>query len=187
MKIILLFSIIGLIFSNNFKINQDIKHSYIDNQIEISISKYKKDYNIYKKKNYWKNEHKNVIIKKVNKYLNSTMENKGKFIVEYSISKGVDPYLTTAVMLQETGCYWTCSYLTRVCNNVGGNKGGPSCNGGSYKRFDTIEEGMKFAIDKLAGYYKKGLTTAKEINPRYAEDKTWYVKVNNYIKKMKNS
>ena len=46
---------------------------------------------------------------------------------------------------------------------------------------------MKFAIDKLAGYYKKGLTTAKEINPRYAEDKTWYVKVNNYIKKMKNS
>ena len=115
------------------------------------------------------------------------MENKGKFIVEYSISKGVDPYLTTAVMLQETGCYWTCSYLTRVCNNVGGNKGGPSCNGGSYKRFDTIEEGMKFAIDKLAGYYKKGLTTAKEINPRYAEDKTWYVKVNNYIKKMKNS
>ena len=187
MKIILLFSIIGLIFSNNFKINQDIKHSYIENQIEISISKDKKDYNIYKKKNYWKNEHKNVIIKKVNKYLNSTMENKGKFIVEYSISKGVDPYLTTAVMLQETGCYWTCSYLTRVCNNVGGNKGGPSCNGGSYKRFDTIEEGMKFAIDKLAGYYKKGLTTAKEINPRYAEDKTWYVKVNNYIKKMKNS
>ena len=30
----------------------------------------------------------------------------------------MNPYLATGVMLQETGCQWTCSYLTRVCNNV---------------------------------------------------------------------
>ena len=97
----------------------------------------------------------------------------------------MDPYLATAVMLQETGCRWTCSSLTRNCYNVGGNKGKPSCNGGSYRKFSSIDEGIKFAIDKLNSYYKKGLTTPEEINPRYASDKTWYKKVNNYIKLLK--
>ena len=97
----------------------------------------------------------------------------------------MDPYLATGVMLQETGCYWTCSYLTRVCNNVGGNKGGPSCNGGSYRRFDTIEEGIKFAINKLNSYYSKGKTTTYEIGPYYASDPKWPTRVNNYINKLK--
>ncbi len=97
----------------------------------------------------------------------------------------MDPYLATAVMLQETGCQWTCSKLTRTCNNVGGNKGKPSCNGGSYRKFDTIEDGIKFAINKLNSYYSKGKTTPKQINPHYAEDKTWYKKVENYMKKLK--
>ena len=97
----------------------------------------------------------------------------------------MDPYLAAGVMLQETGCYWRCSYLTRVCNNVGGNKGKPGCNGGSYRRFDTIEEGIKFAINKLNSYYKKGLTKTEQIGPKYASDPKWPQRVNNYIKKLK--
>ena len=98
----------------------------------------------------------------------------------------MDPYLATAVMLQETGCYWTCSYLTRVCNNVGGQKGSPSCNGGSYRRVDTLEEGLKFTINKLNSYYQNGKTTPREINPYYATDKTWYQKVERYMDKLQS-
>lgn len=166
-----------------------LSNELFDSQIQISINniiKEKKEYQVYLKKNYFNGESKKTIAKKLNKYLNSSLKNKGDFIVEYSLKVGMDPYLATAVMLQETGCYWNCSTLTKKCNNVGGNKGTPSCNGGSYKRFSTLNDGIKFSIDKLNYYYnKKGLKTAKQINKYYAADKTWYVKVNRYIKKLK--
>ena len=122
---------------------------------------------------------------KINRSLNSTISGKGYLIASHSLEMGVDPYMATAIMLHETGCTWTCSKLARTCNNVAGNKGKPGCNGGSYRKFDTIEEGIKFAINKLNSYYKKGYTTPKEINPYYATDKTWYKKVENYMKKLK--
>lgn len=140
----------------------------------------------YIEKNYYNGELIEDIINKINKVLSSTLTGKGEFIVRYSIEKNVDPYLTSAVILHETGCQWTCSYLARVCNNYGGNKGGPSCNGGSYRRFDTAEEGLKFAIDKLSRYYNSGLTTPEEIGPKYAMSDAWPLKVNKYINKLKN-
>ena len=183
MKLLLFIS-----FFNLFNSKPIINYNYLDSSINETfnyISEEKKEHDEYIKKNYYNGEHKDTIAKKLNKYLNSTLKGKGLFITEYSISVGMDPYLATAVMLQETGCRWTCSSLTRNCYNVGGNKGKPSCNGGSYRRFSSIDEGIKFAIDKLNSYYKKGLTTPEEINPRYASDKTWYKKVNNYIKLLK--
>ena len=180
--VILFFNI--LIKDNNIEVSYD----YLDAQIQISLDYFEdeyKEYQVYLSKQYFKGEHKDVIIKKINRYLHSNLKNKGEFIVTYSLEKGVDPYLVTAVILQETGCYWNCSKLARTCNNYGGNKGKPACNGGSYRKFATQEEGLKFAINKLAKYYKKGLTTPEKINPKYATDKTWYNKVNNYIKKLK--
>lgn len=169
-----------------------INHDYLDNQIQISIKNFEGEYKEYQKylkeeekKHSFNGESSKIIAKKLNKYLHSTLKGKGKFITEYSISVGLDPYLAASVMLQETGCYWTCSYLTRVCNNVGGNKGKPSCNGGSYRKFSTLEDGIKFAINKLNRYYKKGYKTPKEINPFYATDKTWHKKVQRYYDKLK--
>lgn len=183
---LLLFLLIGMLLKPQKKeiiINKDIS----SNIVAMQISEFEIRHESYIEKNYWENEHKDLIAKKLNKYLGSTLKGKGEYIASYSISVGMDPYLATAVILQETGCYWTCSYLTRVCNNVGGNKGNPGCNGGSYRKFDNIETGIKFSINKLNSYYQKGLTTAKEINPKYAQDKTWYKKVNNYIEKLKNA
>lgn len=170
----------------NQNINKDYK--YIDTMVNENIVIFKENYDEYQKylkENYYKGESKEQIAKKLNKYLNSTLKNKGKYIVDYSLKVNIDPYLVTAVMLQETGCRWTCSYLTRVCNNVGGNKGKPGCNGGSYRKFDSINEGITFAVDKLNSYYKKGYKTPEEINPFYASDKTWYKKINNYINLLK--
>ena len=63
------------------------------------------------------------LIQTINNSLNSTISNKGDLIASYSLEKGVDPYMATAIMLHETGCKWGCSRLVRECNNVGGQKG----------------------------------------------------------------
>ena len=162
----------------------EINYNYMDLSIDISINNFKTEYESY---NSYEDESVEKIAKKLNKYLNSTLKNKGEFIAKYSIKKGVDPYLATVVILQETGCQWTCSKLVRKCNNVGGNKGKPSCNGGSYRKFNTIEDGIKFAINNLSKYYKKGFNTPEKIGPKYASDKKWAKRVNNYIKKLKRN
>ena len=120
---------------------------------------------------------------KLNKSLNSTISGKGYLIASYSLEKGVDPYMATAIMLHETGCKWGCSYLTRECNNVGGQKGS-GC--GSYSYFPTLDEGIKAFIDNLyRNYISYGLTTPDAINPKYAEDTRWASKVNKYIETIK--
>lgn len=189
--------ILGL-FTSLFSSNEEVilNHSYLDTQIQMSVDNFESEVNEYKdylkeleykRTHFFKGESSEVIAKKIDKFMHSTLKGKGKFITEYSLSIGLDPYLAASVMLQETGCYWTCSRLTRSCNNVGGNKGKPGCNGGSYRKFDTLEEGMKFAMKKLNSYYKKGYTTAAQINPFYATDKTWHEKVQRYYNRIKKT
>ena len=97
---------------------------------------------------------------KLNRSLESVLANQGSFIASYSLEKGVDPYLATAIMLHETGCSYKCSSLVTYCNNVGGMKGSPGCGGGSYRSFATLEDGIRAFIDNLANnYYAAGLTT----------------------------
>ncbi len=126
------------------------------------------------------------LIAKINKSLTSDLEGKGELFVTYSLEKGVDPYLAVAISLHETGCKWGCSRLVKQCNNVGGQVGKPSCNGGSYRSYETLDEGIKGFIDNLArNYINMGLTTPEEINPKYAADKSWATKVNKYIEEIK--
>ena len=116
---------------------------------------------------------------KLNKSLNSTIAGKGDLIASYSLEKGVDPYMAEAIILQETGCKWDCSYLVKSCNNVGGQKGS-GCGGYSY--FPSLDEGIKAFIDNLYNnYVSLGLTTPEQINPKYAESTLWAVNVNSYI------
>lgn len=123
----------------------------------------------------------------LNRSLSSTLANQGDLIASYSIERGVDPYLATAIMLHETGCNYKCSSLVTYCNNVGGMKGSPSCGGGDYLAFSTIEEGIKAFIDNLSNnYYAVGLTTPELMNSRYAASTTWATKVNAYILSIKS-
>ena len=119
----------------------------------------------------------------LNKSLNSTISDKGYLIASHSIELGVDPYMATAIILQETGCKWDCSYLVKSCNNVGGQKG-QGC--GSYSYFNSLDEGIIAFIDNLYNnYISYGLTTPEQINPKYAEDQSWAYYVNNYIETIK--
>ena len=119
----------------------------------------------------------------LDKSLNSTLSGKGYFIASYALDAGVDPYLATAIILEETGCKWECSALVKECNNVGGQVG-YGC--GRYSYFNSLDEGIIAFIDNLANnYINIGLTTPEQINTKYAESSSWAMQVNNYIESIK--
>lgn len=125
---------------------------------------------------------------KLNRNLgNGYISGKGYLIATHCIETGVDPYLAVAIMLHETGCKYNCSALVKACNNVGGQKGTPSRNG-SYKGYQTLDEGIIGFIDNLRNnYYSKGLTTVATIAPRYAQSSAWPTKINSYINQIRAS
>ena len=129
------------------------------------------------------------LAEKLNRNLgNDVVSGKGDIIASECINKGVDPYIATAILLHETGCGSRCSNLARTCYNFGGQKGGPGCNGGSYKQFNSIEEGLSGLIDNLNNnYFSRGLNTVETIGPKYAESDTWVGKINWYVEKIRNS
>lgn len=120
---------------------------------------------------------------KLDKTLTTAMSGKGRLIAGYSLQNGVDPYMATAIILQETGCAFNCSSMVSTCNNVGGQKGS-GC--GAYAAFPTLDDGIKGFIDNLRNnFVSKGLTTPEAIGPRYAESGAWTERVNYYINYIK--
>lgn len=119
---------------------------------------------------------------------NDIVAGKGMYIATECLNNGVDPYVATAILLQETGCKFRCSQLARTCNNFGGQKGAPGCNGGSYKAYNTMEEGLTgFIVNLSRNYYSQGLTTVESIGPKYAESKEWPAKINMYVSQIRSN
>ena len=124
---------------------------------------------------------------KLNKSLNDYMTNTGYFFAKFTKDTGMDPYLAVSIVLLETGCKWKCSSLTTKCNNIGGLKGGESCNGKSYRRYDSLAEGIEGYLNIIyKNYYLEGLTTPELMNPKYAASSQWATKVNKYIEEVKS-
>lgn len=116
------------------------------------------------------------------------VQGKGLYIATECINNGVDPYIATAVLLHETGCSAKCSNLARYCNNFGGQKGSPGCNGGSYKQYNSMEEGLTGFISNLSrNYFALGLTTPETIGPKYAESQDWPRMINWFVNKIRAS
>ena len=124
---------------------------------------------------------------KLNRNLgNGYIAGKGYLIASQCIEKGVDPYVAVAIMLHETGCKHNCSSLVRTCNNVGGQKGAPGCNGGTYKAYATLDEGIIGFINNLyKNYYSKGLNTIESIAPKYAASTAWPGKIRSYVEQIR--
>lgn len=125
---------------------------------------------------------------KLEKNLKSNLKGYGHTFAKYSIEYEVDPYIATSIVLLETGCKWNCSRLVKKCNNIGGMKGKNKCSGSSYAKFETLDSGIEAYFKNLSNnYFKKGLTTTKEINKKYAENPEWYKKVDAYVEEIKSS
>ena len=128
------------------------------------------------------------LVQKLNKNLSSTLTGKGNIFAKRCLELGLDPYLAVAIVLQETGCKWSCSSMVRNCYNVGGMKGSPSCNGTSYQSFSSLDEGIIAFIDNLYyNYYAEGLMEPEQINSKYAESRLWSVNVRRYMQQIKMS
>ena len=162
-------------------IEEEAKEEFVD-----SISELSKENNVTKRVFVYDGMTMSELTEKLNRSLKSTIAGKGDIFASYSLERGVDPYLAVSIMLSETGCNWSCSSLMRRCNNVGGQKGSPSCDGGSYKSYPSLDEGIKGFIDNIAdNYYAYGLTTPEAMNKKYAASDMWAIKVNNYISSVK--
>ena len=173
--------VLSNMFSSVNMIEEEAKEEFVD-----SISELSKEKNVTKRVIVYDGMTMSELTEKLNRSLKSTIAGKGDIFASYSLERGVDPYLAVSIMLLETGCNWSCSSLMRKCNNVGGQKGSPSCDGGSYKSYSSLDEGIKGFIDNIAdNYYAYGLTTPEAMNKKYAASNMWAIKVNNYISSVK--
>lgn len=123
---------------------------------------------------------------KLNRTLHSNLSGQGETFARLSDELGLDPYLSVAIVMLETGCKWECSNLLKTCNNVGGMKGAGGCGGGSYAYFPTLDEGIRAYMTNLQrNYAAYGLTTPEAMGPKYAESPTWAEKVRSYMNEIK--
>ena len=173
--------VLSNMFSSVNMIEEEAKEEFVD-----SISELSKENNVTKRVIVYDGMTMSELTEKLNRSLKSTIAGKGDVFASYSLERGVDPYLAVSIMLLETGCNWSCSSLMRKCNNVGGQKGSPSCDGGSYKSYPSLDEGIKGFIDNIAdNYYAYGLKTPEAMNKKYEASDMWALKVNNYISSVK--
>ena len=165
---------------------------FIMNQVNNKkIEKVEKDYEDYK-------EYLKTLIvydgltmdelaEKLDRSLKNELHGYGRLYAEYSLSHGVDPYIAVAISLHETGCNAHCSTLTVECNNVGGQKGSPTCGNYGYRGFDTLEDGIKGYLDNLSeNYFGIGLNTPELMEKKYAGSTSWAAKVNSYVETIKS-
>lgn len=123
---------------------------------------------------------------KIDKYMNSTLDNYGEIIASRALEKGVDPVIAASIILVETGCQSNCSTLVKKCNNIGGMKGTGGC--GAYAKFSSLDAGIDAFINNLSkNYFAVGLTTPETMNKKYAENPNWHNDVNYYVKRIKAS
>ena len=128
------------------------------------------------------------LAEKLDRSLKNELHGYGYLYASYSLEHGVDPYMAVAISLHETGCNATCSKLMTECNNVGGQKGSPSCGAYGYRQFDTLEDGIKGYLDNLSeNYFGIGLNTPELMEKKYAGGSdSWAGKVNSYISTIKS-
>lgn len=126
----------------------------------------------------------------LDKSLGSTLSGTGIYFARYSIQYNVNPYMAVAISLHETGCKWTCSGLVRDCNNVGGMKFDPYCDGTSFGKYDTLEDGIEGFIRNISrNYIEMGLITPYDMQYKYVgtDTTTWAPKVEKYMKEIKEA
>lgn len=176
------FNICGLI--NLFNDNKN-KSGFIVASVVTKNKVYKSDvpHKIYQEEVVYKDMTLTELGALLESHLNSDLKGQGKNIAKLAIDSGVDPIVATSIILLETGCKWSCSYLVKHDNNVGGMRGN-----GRYLSFKTLDEGIKAFIDNLSeNYYKQGLNTPELMNKKYAASSKWALKVNNYVKAINDS
>ena len=130
-----------------------------------------------------------AIGKKFNKYTKKTpLEGYGEFIARTSINKGVNPYLISGIILENSNCKIECSVIFKECNNLTGLKGEPGCFGGTYKKYDKIEDSISDIVNYVSkNYYTKEMQAPYKMYKTYGKNSSWALKVSNFMDAIKRT
>ena len=131
-----------------------------------------------------------TISKKIDKYCTKTsLEGYGEYIAKTSVIKGVNPYLISGIILENSKCKIECSVIFNECNNVSGMKGSPGCFGGTYKSYNKLEDSILDIVNEISKeFYTPEMQAPYKMYKDYGKSSSWALKVSNYmdaIKKIK--
>lgn len=127
--------------------------------------------------------------KKIDNYCKKTpIEGHGEHIARVSITKGVNPYLIGAIILESSKCKTDCSVIFKECNNVSGIKGSPGCFGGAYKYYSDIDESITDIVNSISkNFYTQEMQLPYKMYKDYGKNSSWAFKISNYMENLKRS
>ena len=127
--------------------------------------------------------------KKIDKYCQKTsLEGYGEYIARTSITKGVNPYLISGIILENSNCKIECSVIFKECNNTSGMKGDPGCFGGAYKSYNKIEESISDLVNYISKeFYTPEMQAPYKMYKAYGKNSSWALKVSNFMDGIKRT
>ena len=125
--------------------------------------------------------------KKIDNYCKKTpIEGHGEYIAKTSITKGVNPYLIGAIILESSKCKTDCSVIFKECNNVSGIKGSPGCFGGAYKYYKDIDDSINDIVGSISkSFYTQEMQVPYKMYKDYGKNTSWAFKISNYMEGLK--
>ncbi len=172
-----------IMFNNNFMIYLNPHEEEIDpkeNETEVPVEEEPVDTS-------FNGESIEVIGKKIDKYCAKTpLEGYGEYIAKTSILKSVNPYLITGIILENSNCKVECSVIFKECSNTSGMKGSPGCFGGSYKKYNKVEESISDLVGSISKtFYTPEMQAPYKMYKDYGKSSSWALKVNNFMDAIK--
>ena len=130
-----------------------------------------------------------TIGKKIDKYCKKTsLEGYGEYIAKTSINKGVNPYLISGIILENSNCKIECSVIFKECNNTSGMKGSPGCFGGAYKSYNKIEDSISDIVNVISkDFYTPEMQAPYKMYKDYGKSSSWALKVSNFMDAIKRT
>ena len=125
--------------------------------------------------------------KKFDTYVKKTpLEGYGEHIAKASITKGVNPYLIGAIILESSKCKTECSVIFKECNNVSGLKGSPGCFGGAYRTYNSVNDSINDIVNSISkNFYTQEMQSPYKMYKDYGKNSSWAFKVSNYMEAIK--
>ncbi len=132
-------------------------------------------------------EKKDAIVSKINKYLAKTeLKDIGNGTFVSAVTNDVNPYMLAAMVLVNTECNNECTVIMKSCNNVSYLRGEPGCFGGSYKKYNSIDDSIADLASYVGtNYVKNNLKTPYDIYKKYGKNIAWAYKVDKVMGLMK--
>ena len=115
-------------------------------------------------------------------FAKTDLEGMGEYVSRASVTKGVNPYLVGAIILESTNCKNECTVLFKQCHNVFEKKGKPGCFGGTYQEYENVNDGINaLALDISYKYSDVEMQLPYKIFSSFGKNETWAYKVNKYM------